>query len=264
MPKSKSTKGKKKTKKVVKKVEEVEEVEESEEELSVQEELLLEESNDLDENVLNVSKVPDFNDELTTLKNYAQNLDDATRLKVYLENLMPWLDSRLKKRKEEANNDRKLQQMWLDKLKRTSTNLSKDFAAKAKRKAKASNSSKAYGFTKPTEVPAKLMKFFKDNLPDTFETGKVDKQGNPKKVIISEMMQRPMMTAAIYHYIQQNDLFSENDKRIMIPDDTLKKLFGKALKAKENLTFQNLQPKLSTLFTNSKTKNKGKSKNNEV
>ena len=79
MPKSKNTKGKK-TKKVVKKVEE------SEDELSVKEELLLEESNDLDENVLNVSKVPDFNDELSTLKNYAQNLDDSTRLKVYLDN----------------------------------------------------------------------------------------------------------------------------------------------------------------------------------
>ena len=257
MPKSKNTKGKK-TKKVVKKVEE------SEDELSVQEELLLEESNDLDENVLNVSKVPDFNDELSTLKNYAQNLDDSTRLKVYLDNLMPWLDARSKERKEQANNDRKLHQMWLDKLKRTSTNLSKDFAKKSERKAKASSSTKSYGFNKPMEVPEKLMKFFKDNLPDTFETGKLDPQGNPKKVIISKMMKRPMMTAAIYHYIQQNDLFSENDKRIMIPDDTLKKLFGKALKAKENLTFANLQPKLSTLFVDSKSKSKSKSKNKEV
>ena len=176
---------------------------------------------------------------------------------------MPWLDARSKERKEQANNDRKLHQMWLDKLKRTSTNLSKDFAKKSERKAKASSSTKSYGFNKPMEVPEKLMKFFKDNLPDTFETGKLDQQGNPKKVIISKMMKRPMMTAAIYHYIQQNDLFSENDKRIMIPDDTLKKLFGKALKAKENLTFANLQPKLSTLFVESKTK-KSKAKNNEV
>jgi len=262
MPKSKTTKTKK-SKKVTKKVEEVSEV--SEDELSVQEELLLEESNDLDENVLNVSKIPDFSDELSTLKNYAQNLDDSARLKIYLENLMPWLAARSKKRKEQANNDQKLHSMWLDKLKRTSTNLTKDFAKKSERKAKASSSTKSYGFNKEMEVPAKLMKFFKDNLPDTFETGKVDPQGNPKKVVISTMMKRPMMTAAIYHYIQQNDLFSENDKRIMIPDETLKKLFGKALKANENLTFKNLQPKLSTLFEDSKAKKKkSKSKSNEV
>ena len=64
------------------------------------------------------------------LKNYAQNLDDSARLKIYLENLMPWLTARSKKRKEQANNDQKLHSMWLDKLKRTSTNLTKDFSKK--------------------------------------------------------------------------------------------------------------------------------------
>ena len=169
-----------------------------------------------------------------------------------------------KKRKEEANDDRKLRQMWLDKLKRTSTNLSKEATKKSERKAKASNSKKSYGFNKPMDVPEKLMAFFNEHLPGEFLTGKNDKKGNPKKVVINTMMKRPMMTAAIYHYIQQKKLFSENDKRIMIPDKVLKQLFGKALKANENLTFANLQPKLSTLFDNKKSGKSSKSKTNEV
>ena len=227
----------------------------SEDEVEI--DLLDEDSNGDATEVLDVSKTPDFESELTLLKPFFRKLDESSRLTVFVEEFAPWYALREKQRKEEANEDRKKREMILQQLNKTVT-LLKNQKKKSDAKKKNKNSSnREYGFNKEIAVPKVFLEFFAKHLPKEVS---IKKKGKPENLIkVSKTMKRPDITALLYEYANQKNLKLENDKRIIKPDKYLRKLFGDALEENENLTFTNFQTKLKHVFTVSETK-KSKSK----
>ena len=102
-------------------------------------------------------------------------------------------------------------------------------------------------------VPKDIRDFFKRTKIDSVET--LDKTSKLKKtVVVSDKMTRPDITLLIYYYADRENLKMEDDKRIIIPDKELKRLFGPALGPNENLTFANFQTKLKYLYDKAKSK----------
>ena len=79
--------------------------------------LLEEESTGDATDVLDVSKNPDFESELSDLSAWFKKLDEKSRLTVFLEEYMPWLNERKKQRLKEEKEDEKKFQMFLTILK---------------------------------------------------------------------------------------------------------------------------------------------------
>ena len=77
-------------------------------------------------------------------------------------------------------------------------------------------------------------------------------------------MKRPDITALLYEYCNQKNLKLESDKRVIKPDKNLRKLFGDALNANENLTFTNFQTKLKYVMDKNNTSTKKKKNNKDV
>ncbi len=277
MPKAKTktktnqTKSKKQVKKelVEEEVTSEEEVLSSEEEVLSSEEdvvseedvdlsLLDEDSNDDATEVINASKTPNFESELALLKPFVRQLDEASRLSVFLEEFAPWYAAREKQRKEEANDDRKKREMFFQQLNRTVTLLKTQKKKSDARKSKKEKSNREYGFNKGIDVPKIFLDFFSKHLPKEVT---IKKKGKPENLIkISKTMKRPDITALLYEYANQKNLKMETDKRIIQPDKHLRKLFGDALEENENLTFTNFQTKLKFVFQHNKTITKSKSK----
>jgi hypothetical protein len=105
---------------------------------------------------------------------------------------------------------------------------------------------KKYGFNRPIKIPKILFDFFECH----FRTKEVIdvRNGKERIMLIDRLMSRAYVTRLLYIYCSKNNLRLENDKRIIIPDKYLRKLFGKGLKDRENLTFSNFQTKLVFLI----------------
>lgn len=211
--------------------------------------------------VLDVSKTLDFESDLTLLKSFFRTLDESSRLTVFVEEFAPWYALREKKRKEEANEDRKKREMILQQLNKTVTLLKNQKKKSDTRKKNKSKSNREYGFNKEIDVPKVFLDFFSKHLPKEVT---IKKKGKPENLIkVSKTMKRPDITALLYEYANQKNLKLETDKRIIKPDKYLRKLFGSALEENENLTFTNFQTKLKHVFNTSETKN-SKTKNKNV
>lgn len=267
MPKKARTKTKT-NKKVVESESEVSEVSEDEvlsdeEVLSSNEVDLLEEESTGDAtDVLDVSKNPDFESELSDLSTWFKKLDEKSRLTVFLEEYMPWFNERKKQRMKEEKEDERKFQMFLTGLNKTSTLLKALKKKETKRNTKKANSNREYGFNKEIEVPKVFIDFFGKHLPKEVQIKK--KSGNINTIKVSNKMKRPDITALLYEYCNQKNLKLESDRRVIKPDKNLRKLFGDALDENENLTFTNFQTKLKYVMDKNSTSTKKKKKTTDV
>lgn len=241
--KAKQTKQKSKTKSKSKKSDD----------LDLEEVSLLDiDSNDGDVNeVLDISKTPEFTSDYNTLKTYVRSLDDTQRVKVFTEEFIPWFNARNKERAQSLNNDSKVMSLFNDRLKQVSRNMQKADLKKAEKKSKANSDGKTYGFCAVVNTPERIYKFLKkhcveDKENDTIEI--IKSNGTTSSIQISKTMKRSDITVLLYWYCSQHNLKNENDGRIITPDSELRKLFGSALKKDETLTFHNFQSKLKILF----------------
>ena len=196
------------------------------------------------------------------LKPFVRQLNETQRLSVYLEEFVPWFNAREKKRHQEALEDHKKNAMFIQQLNKTSTLLKNIKKKSDARNAKKANSNREYGFNKEIEVPKVFLDFFAKHLSKEVSIKK--KSGNINIIKVSKQMKRPDITALLYEYCTQKNLKLESDKRVIKPDKHLRKLFGKALKDGENLTFTNFQTKLKFVFENNENSNKNKKKGKDV
>lgn len=141
-------------------------------------------------------------------------------------------------------------------------------------------------FSKPVDVPDKLLLFFLKNLPINIYINKISNERNVvvpytgkqlEKIITKEnrrrssseeewqeqkipgiilktKISRPSITKLIYMYVDLKNLKLKTDRRIIIPDKNLRELFGEALEDGENLTFRNFQTKLLQLWQRAQIK----------
>jgi chromatin remodeling complex protein RSC6 len=88
-----------------------------------------------------------------------------------------------------------------------------------------SNSGKHSGFNKPEMVP--------EALADLLE-------------IEEEFLPRSQVTKLLYQYFKENDMYNKDNKRIIIPNRTIRKIFG--MTRDDELNFYNLQTWLKKLY----------------
>lgn len=239
---------------------ELSENEVSENEVSSQEIDLIEEDSNSDvTEVLDVSKSPNFESDISELTTFNKKLDETSRLNVYLDKFIPWFNDRQNQRLKEAKEDERKRLMFIRGLNKTATLLRNIKKKNDKRSAKKANSTREYGFNKEIDVPKIFLDFFSKHLPKEVSIKK--KSGDTNLILVQKKMKRPDITALLYEYCTQKNLKLASDKRVIKPDKNLRKLFAGALEDGENLTFTNFQTKLKYVMDKNKITSKKKNKN---
>lgn len=88
-----------------------------------------------------------------------------------------------------------------------------------------SNSGKHSGFNKPEAVPECLVELLE---------------------IEEEFLPRSQVTKLLYQYFKENNMYNEDNKRIIVPNRAIRKIFG--MSRDDELNFYNLQTWLKKLY----------------
>ena len=178
-----------------------------------------------------VSKTPDMNSDIPTLEAWMSSLSDAEKLKAYHENFLPYAQ----KKEDELKKLRK----WFERQLRSP--LKRIFKQEVKRKQRSTAAKAKSGFNKSEELPKVLYDFLKKNISEDIL------KNAGKDIEIKKEMPRPKVTSLLVLYAKEKNCIDEKNKRIIHPDNNLRKLFG--LKKSEDIDiFKGMQKMLKAFY----------------
>ena len=200
-------------------------------------------------------KTPDMNSDIPTLEAWMSSLSDAEKLKAYHENFLPYAQ----KKEDELKKLRK----WFERQLRSP--LKRIFKQEVKRKQSSTAAKAKSGFNKSEELPKVLYDFLKKNISEDIL------KNAGKDIEIKKEMPRPKVTSLLVLYAKEKNCIDEKNKRIIHPDNNLRKLFG--LKKSEDIDIFKGMQKMKAFYdklrkkldqnckeTNNKSNNKSNNK----